>query len=209
MIRPARPAAAAVLILALGVLATGLAGCITLFSKEKPVQLYMFGAAVQPPPAAPGAPFVVRVGALDFDQGAGGDRILTVTGDEAAYIDGARWVAPASELFEEALEHGFNTAGGRARLVPPGPARVDYRLSLQVSRFETRYASRGSPPTIVVHLHATLERQSDMAVMAEKEIDEEAPASADRVGAIVKAYDTAVGRTVSDLVSWLDATAHG
>jgi cholesterol transport system auxiliary component len=210
MIRPARPAATAGLILALGMLSLGLGGCITLFEKQKPAQLYRFGAVVQPAPAGPGAPFAVRGGPIAFDAAAGGDRLLTVTGDEAAYIDGARWVAPASELFQEAVEHGFTAAGGRGRLVGPGPARADYRLTLQVTRFEARYINGpAAAPTVVVHLQATLERQSDMTVVAEKEFDDQAAASDNRVGAIVSAYDAAAAQTVADLVNWVDETARG
>jgi cholesterol transport system auxiliary component len=209
MIRPARPAAAAALILALGTIGFGLSGCITLFPKEKPAQLYRFDATVPPATAAPGPRFAVRGAGLEFDEAASGDRILTVTGDEAAYIEGARWASPASELFQEAVEHGFNTADGRAHLVGPGPAKADYRLNLQVTRFETRYASAGATPTVVVHVHATLERQSDLVVVAEQEFDHEAPAADNRVGDIVSAYDAATGQTVNDLVNWVDASAHG
>jgi cholesterol transport system auxiliary component len=209
MIRPARPATAAVLILALGAMTLGLGGCITLFPKQKPAQLYRFDAAVQPAPPAAGAPFAVRSSGLDFDAAASGDRILTYTGDEAAYIDGSRWVAPASELFEEAVQHGFDTAAGRAHLVGPGPAKAEFRLTLQVTRFEARYSSPGAAPTVIVHMHAVLERQSDLVVVAEKEIDHEAPASDNRVGAIVSAYDAAASQAISDLVAWVNTPSRG
>jgi len=143
MIRPALTTAAAL------TLALGLGGCITLFPKEKPAQLYRFDVSLPAAPAAAGGPISVRVGAVDFDAAASGDRMLTVDGDEVAYVDGGRWESPASELFEQSVWHAFNTAGGRVRLVGPGPGKADYRLILEVSRFEARYVNGpAAAPTV-------------------------------------------------------------
>jgi cholesterol transport system auxiliary component len=202
-----RPALAAVTVL---ILALGLAGCITLFPKEKPAQLYRFDVSLPPAPAASGAPFAVRVGAVDFDPAASNDRLLTVNGDQVAYLDGARWEAQAGELFGEAVEHGFSSAGGRARLVQLGPAKAEFRLTLQVSRFEAEYLNGPSAaPTIVVRLRATLERQSDLSVVGEKEFDATAPASDNRAGPIVAAYEAATTQVVGALVAWINQPAGG
>jgi cholesterol transport system auxiliary component len=185
MIRPAWTAAAALTLL------LGLGGCITLFPKEAP--------------AAQGGPISVRVAAVDFDAAASGDRILTVDGDQVAYIGGGRWESPASQLFEESVWHAFNTAGGRTRLVGPGPGKAEYRLIIEVSRFEARYLSGPTAaPTVVVHLHASLTRQSDLSVVADKEFDATAPASDNRVGPIVEAYDQATTQAVGDMVAWVN-----
>ena len=199
MIRPAL-AALAVLTLALG-----LGGCITLFPKEKPSQLYRFDVSLPAAPAASGAPFAVRLAAINFDAAAGADRMLTTDGDQVAYLDGARWESQASELFAESVEHAFNTASGRARLVGPGPGKADYRLTLQMTRFEAEYLNGPTAaPTIVVHLHATLARQSDLSVIGEKEFDATAPASDNRVAPIVAAYDAATTQVVGALVAWTE-----
>jgi cholesterol transport system auxiliary component len=188
--------------------AAALAGCVTLFPKTPPAQLYRFEAQVPPAQAAAAGPEVlVQESSLDFDQAAGGDRLLTTTGDEVAYVAGARWASPASELFDAAVAHGFDAAGGRVRLVPPGPAHVAYRLKLAVTRFEAEYANgAGAPPTIQVRLHAVLERQDDLSIVGEKDFDEPASATENRVGAMVAAYDQATSKTVADLVSWVAAT---
>jgi cholesterol transport system auxiliary component len=199
MIRPAWTAAAALTV------SLGLSGCITLFPKEAPAQLYRFDVSLPAAPAAAGGPISVRIGALDFDAAASGDRLLTVDGDQVAYVGGSRWASPASDLFQESLRHAFNTAGGRARLVGPGPGKAEYRLIITVSRFEARYLSGpAAAPTVVVHLHGTLERQSDLGVVAEKEFDTTAPASDNRVGPIVEAYNQATTQAVGDLVAWVN-----
>src|SRR6185437_11558034 len=100
---PARIAAAGAAI----AFAASLGGCISLFPKAAPVQLYRFDAQAQPV-QSPGRPVAVRLGAPDFPPGPAGDRIMTVDGDQVAYIAGGRWVSPASRLFEEAVAHGFD-----------------------------------------------------------------------------------------------------
>ena len=85
------------LLLAAPILATGLAGCISLFPKSMPDQLYSFGAPVAAAPAAgatmPGPGSVgVLLSAVDFPRAATGDGILTRTGAEDAYLGQSRWV---------------------------------------------------------------------------------------------------------------------
>jgi len=182
-----------------------LAGCITLFPKEKPVQLYRFDAAVQPIQSS-GRSFAVRTGMADFYAAAAGDRIMTVDGDEVGYVSTGRWASPANQLFDQAVAHGFDAPGDAARLVGPGQAaKAEYRLRLVVSRFETRYPSGlTSTPTIVVVVRASLDRQSDLAPIGTQEFEADVPAADNRVGPIVQAYDQATTKVVSDLVAWVD-----
>ncbi|HEY9218983.1 MAG TPA: ABC transporter, partial [Phenylobacterium sp.] len=117
LIRPLLAAAAAL----------ALSGCISLLPKTDPAQLYRFGAV---PQAAGAASSSGQIGILKprsgFTQAAAGDRILTVTNGQAAYIAAARWVAPASVLFEEAVANAYDSNPGAARLVTRGEvARAD------------------------------------------------------------------------------------
>ena len=90
--------------------ALALSACVSLLPDAEPSQLYRLEGAIDPSATiAPPAPtFGLVLPSTGFVQAASGDRILTVTGDEVAYIAGARWVAPASELFEEAVERAFD-----------------------------------------------------------------------------------------------------
>ena len=209
MIQPgaARRLAAAGLALTVSV---GLAGCITLFPKATPIQLYRFDAQVQPIQSS-GRGFAVRTGPIDFDPASGGDRIMTVSGNEVAFIADGRWASPASQLFEQAVAHGFAAPGDAARLVAPGQsAKAEYRLKLQVVRFEARYTSGPTaPPTIVVVLRASLDRQADLSHVGDKEFEADVPAADNRVGAIVEAYDSATTKVVGDLVTWVDQAGGG
>ena len=194
-----------VLVPALLALCVGLAGCITLFPKAKPEQLYRFDAQIQPAPSN-ARPFTVRTGSVDFDRASSGDRIMTVDGDQVAYVADGRWAIPASQLFDEAMAHGFDQPGDAAQLVEPGQAaKAEYRLRVQVLHFEARYLSgQAAAPTIVITVRATLDRQSDLALVGTQEFEAQVPASDNRLGPMVTAYDAATSKVVGDLVTWVD-----
>ncbi len=182
-----------------------LCGCVSLFPKAKPSQLYRFGAPeaaaaapVLPPPGAR----VIAQGPLAFPDDAAGDRLLTVTGDEAAYIADARWVSPAPVLFDEALVRAFEAAGG-PRLVPSAAAaRPSLILSLAVQTFETRYdQGPTAPPQVVVELRAQLIRPEDRSVVSDQLLTSAKRASDNRVGPIVQAYDEAVAEVLTKLTA--------
>jgi len=182
-----------------------LGGCISVVPKAKPVQMYRFGdQAPAPAAAAPAAaPVAVLKGPITFPPATAGDRILTITGAESAYVGGARWVAPAASLFDEALLKAFD-APGAPRLVARGePLPALSTLRLDVRAFEARYPG----PTVRVQVRATLIRNADRALVAEKMFDASVPASDNRQGPIVAAFDQAVGQVLAGVRDWTAATA--
>jgi cholesterol transport system auxiliary component len=194
---------------ALAVLAGALAlplllgGCISVFPKGKPVQMYRFGEQVAPPAAPAAVPPLVQKGPTLFPPATGGDRILTVRGSQSAYIAGARWVAPASSLFDAALSRAFD-APGSPRLVSRGePLAAPSTLRLDVRTFEARYPG----PVVRVQVRASLVRNQDRMLIGEKMFDAQVPAADNRQGAIVAAFDQAVGQVVAAVRDWTAATA--
>ena len=194
---------------AVGALALALSGCISLLPKSKPAQLYRFGQSA--PASAPG-PSGGTVGVFlangTFPGEAGGDRILTITGGKAAFIAQSRWVAPAGVLFNEAVATAFDADAGKVRLVSRGQqARSDYALRLDVRNFETRYESGpDSAPTVIVRIRAVL-TNADLTKTAEQIFEARTRAGGNRVGAIVAAYDQALGDVLSQVVAWTSANA--
>lgn len=199
---------AAVLAAALA-LTIGLGGCISLLPKSKPAQLYRFGidAAQANPANNQKAAFGVLKPPAGFQRAAATDRILTVTGSEAAYIAEARWLAPAQSLFDEAVTQAFDNDNGPARLVSRGEIRrADYTLRLDVRSFEARY-SRGAKeaPDIVVTVNAVLVRGSDRMMVGDRTFTATVRAGDNRVGAIVEAFNQALGKILPDLAKWVDS----
>ena len=190
-----------------------LAGCISLFPKTDPAQLYRFGTTTPPlREIASGEPsFGVLLVATGFDRAAASDRILTVTGTQAAYIKDARWVTTSVALFDSAVQRTFDADQGPARLVDRAEiARIDYVLKLDVRTFEARY-DRGQAvaPTIVVEVHAALNRTHDRTVAGDRSFKATVTASENRVGAIAEAFDQAVAGVLGEVVAWVDARGAG
>lgn len=196
------------LILAAG---AALSGCAVL-SDPDPVQLYRFGSQTQeaPRPPAAGAPIPLLVRPVDFPEAVRGDRILGVTGYEAAYIGGARWVSPARELYTSSLEAAFATQATRVRAIGQREASTAQRtLDINIQSFEAQYAAPETAPEVVVSARARLLRYPERTVMSETSFTVRQPAAANSVSAIVEAFDIAVRDLNTQLVAWTETIATG
>jgi cholesterol transport system auxiliary component len=196
-------------ILAATSVAVALSGC-ALLSSPDPVQLYRFGdtSAVTASPVT--QPVQVKLRAVEFPSASEGDRLLGVTGSEAAYIGGARWVSPAKQLFSDGLESAFAGQAQRVRLIGRRELTPTTRLlDVDVRSFETQYDAPGAVPTVVVSAQARLLRSPERTVVAERTFQIRQPASANRLAAIVDAYDVATRDLNSQIVAWTDANAAG
>ncbi len=193
---------------ALAALGLGLCSCVSLFPKVKPIQLYAVGRL--PPPSAgaiaPGAVGVV-FGGITMPAAAVGDQILTVTGQDVAYIAGARWVVPAGAMIQGDAERAFEARGQRVRLLHRGDfGGAAAVLRLDVGDFEARYKAPGAAPTVVVSLRASLTRPGGVLI-ADQTFTARQPAAENRIGPIVAAYDKAVIDVLGQVVAWTDANA--
>lgn len=198
--------------LAVAAAAMALTGCITLLPKAEPVGLYRFG--VEPVAAAkgpPGALFGVFKTPTVFTRASAGDRLLTITNGEAAYIAGARWVSPASILFDEAVARAFEADPGRARLIGRGEvAKADLVLRLEVRSFEAVYVDGPkAAPEVLVQVRGVINRNNDRALVGDQVFEARVKASNNRVGAIVEAYDEATAKVLTDLTGWVSASGAG
>ena len=199
-------------VLTAAALVVSLSGCISVFPKSKPASLYRFGEAeVSVPKGPPGAMFGVLKTPSTFTRAAAGDRILTSTNGEMAYIADARWVSPAFVLFEEATARAFENDPGRARLIGRGEvAKADMMLRLEVRTFEADYVNGPkAAPEIVVRVRGVLNRSQDRALIGDQIFEARVKAADNRVGAIVPAFDQATAKVLGDVVAWVNASGSG
>lgn len=191
--------------------ALALSGCISVLPKEKPVQMYRFGVVAAAPPAAAAPASGARIGLVlarvELPRASAGDRILAITGEQAAYVGGARWVSPAAVLFEDSIDRAFDARSAGVRLLNRGETGASQgALRVEASDFEARYPAAGAPPVVRVTLQAMLLRRNGSFV-ADQAFSAEAPAADNAVHAIVAAYDAAVADANARLVAWTDANA--
>lgn len=195
--------------LAVTVAMIGLSACALLASPE-PVQSYRFGAtAAATSGAAIAAPVQVTLRRVEFPEAVEGDRLLGATGTETAYIAGARWVSPAADLYMESIQNAFAAQATRVRLIGARElTRGERSLDIDIRAFEARYAAPGAAPTIVLVARARLLDLPERTVAAERVFTVEQPAEANRVSAIVDAYDVATRDLNTQIVAWTDASAN-
>ena len=183
-----------------------LSACAVLKSPD-PVQTYRFGSTPAFGATAQGSvPACSRTGVnlrrMEFTTAARGDQLLAVTGNETAYIGGARWVTQASTLFEDALQDGF-ASGAPCLRVTSGPLTRDgLSLSVDVRRFETAYAAPGAAPEVKVAVSVQLLRSGDRSIIKDARFDVSQPVDTNRVSSIVTAYNAATADTVRQIVEW-------
>lgn len=192
--------------------AAGLTAGCALLSTPDPVQMYRFGASEAAMQASPPAPTgqlrPVSMRRIQFSEAARGDRILAITGTQAAYISGARWVSPADQLFTEALVGAFSDQSRNTRLIGPREfSRSALSLDIDVRSFEARYAYEGAVPVAHVVARARILQLPDREVVDERLFTVSLPASDNRVSAIVAAFDAATADVSGQIVDWTDAAA--
>lgn len=206
-------AALAARVLAVGALSASLAlgACVTLFPKSPPAQLYRFGseARAESPPApttATMAPIGLRL-TTGFTRAAEGDRLLTISGDQTAYIANSRWVEPASVLFDEAAVRAFEASNTPFRLLQRGDiGSSSLTLRLDVETFEADYgAGWTGSPTVVVRVRALLTGSGEKGVPIAQVFECRTPAGENRVGAIVAAYGAAANDVLGQVLGWATA----
>ena len=200
---------------------TALSGC-ALLSSPDPVQNYRFGLPMAAPSAVGDtpAPLTVSIRRIEFPQATGDDKILGVTGLETAYIGGARWVSPASTLFDDSLKAAFANRADRIRVLgrrePGTPPLI---LQVTVTTFEARYAAPGAVPDVVVtaraQLRSTPERRAGGGTIrpeegrsVERVFTVTQPAGDTRVSAIVAAFDTATRDINTQIADWTIASGN-
>ena len=187
--------------------ALALGGC-GLLGGGKPAVLYRFGGSEAAPAAAPTpGGRSVALANLTFADESEGDRVLTITGGEAAYIAQTRWVAPARDLFTSAAERAFDRAG--VRLVRRGqPFDTGSSLILEVPTFEARYENGAkAAPVVVVEVRASLVTGTEQRLLGETAYTARQPAADNRVGAIVEAFDVATRQALEHTAGWAASRA--
>lgn len=195
-----------------------LAGC-TVFPQPDPVQTYRFGAALNPDtaPVAGTAPVTVSLRPVEFVEASRNDRLLGVVGNETSYIAGARWISRAQELYENSLRQSFADRSNDVRLLSPRePGTAPLVLQVDVTTFEARYAARDMAPDVVIVAHAVLsargERAPGQPMRPEDQRRQErtftvvVPTSANRVSAIVDAFDSGTQNLNRQIVDWVAAS---
>lgn len=187
-----------------GCIAAGLAvsACALMGGGGKPATLYQLTTSSVDPPlaASTSTPVVIMYAGSSFGRQSQGDRILTTTGNQVAYIAAARWAAPAQEMFDSEAIRQLQSGPARVTIIRDGaPPLSAYVLAIDVRRFDAEYTSASPAPDVVVEGRAKLMRVADRQMVGDWPISAREHAQANRVGEIVAAFDRATQNVTSQV----------
>jgi ABC-type uncharacterized transport system auxiliary subunit len=198
------------------VLAIALAGCVSGLSSHQTIaQRYILLAGESPENAAAAAG--EAAGAATARPLTAGESLRVLRPEAAPGLEGhgiavlrpgarldeyrdARWAADTPEALQRLIVDALRRAGRFAVVESDtGPFSAQYLLSLELQHFEARYDSAEGPPTIEVALVATLGRRSDGSVVASIPVSSRVRAAADRMQAVIDAFQSATRSALSQL----------
>jgi cholesterol transport system auxiliary component len=115
---------------------------------------------------------------------------------------GASWAQPTTDLVEDTLLRAFEDSGKIAAVARVGSGiRADYKLVLDLRRFESDYAGQ-SLPSATIELSAKLLHTGSQRVAASRTFLITRPASATDVASVAAAFEQALAQLGSEVVGW-------
>ncbi|RPE79584.1 ABC-type transport auxiliary lipoprotein family protein [Vulcaniibacterium tengchongense] len=123
--------------------------------------------------------------------------------NELQVYKGAQWARPPSEMLSDALLRTFEASGKL-----PGAARqgsglnADYRLLLELRRFESDYGAQGAAPAATIEVAAKLLHAQDQRIVAARSFARAQPAASAAVPDVVEAFRLGLGELAHELAGW-------
>jgi len=181
-----------------------LAGCSVLASGDRhPITIYAPQARVAADPAWPQVDWQLAVAKPAASRLVDSPRInVRPTPGELEVYRGATWSQPATDMLEDALLRGFEDTGriNAVARIATG-IRSDYKLTIDLRRFESDYAGN-ERPAATIELNAKLIHSLDQRVVASRTFRVAEPAAGTDLGSVTAAFETALGRTTTELIGW-------
>lgn len=192
-------------IVAAGGLALLLAGC-GLLGNAGPQErgaIYSPDIRVQADPAWPSVDWQLSIAGATAARMVDSPRIsVRPTPSELQVYAGASWAQTSTDLLETTVLRAFEDSG-RIDAVARSEVgiRPDYKLVMDVRRFESDYAGQAIP-SATIEVAAKLLYNRDQRVVAARTFLEAVPATGTGVPEVVTAFEQALGALTADIVGW-------
>lgn len=181
-----------------------LAGCSSLLGGSKtPTTIYAPVARAQAPADWPAVQWSLALGRSYGGRGADGLRIaVRPTPNELQVYKGAQWSRPPSEMLEEGILQTLEDSGRIATVARQGTGiGADYRLLLDVRRFESDYAGN-STPSATVEVTAKLMHVKTQQLAGSRTFLQAQTAASTAVPDVVAAFEQALTATSREVAGW-------
>jgi len=206
-----------------------LSACIGLHSNQPVQQQYLLSlpsapAAAAPgaAPAAPAAPGAASAPSAAADTlqvlapvaapGLATDGIAVLRpGQRLDYYTGARWAVPAPMMLQTLAIQSLRRQGHFSLVeAEGGPFAARYLLNVELTHFEADYGGNGgtaSAPTVRVSLVCTLGERVGRSVVTTLTINSSVEAVADRMSAVIAAFQQATGAALTRMARQIEPVA--
>jgi cholesterol transport system auxiliary component len=173
-------------------------------SKLEAESAYVLSARGEPAAQA-AAPLPVDLAVLKprMEPGLESDRIAALYPDRRLeFFAGGHWSGSLDDVLQALAVQAFRRQGS-LRSVSGESTRFNstHWLELNVEDFQAEYRTAGAPPIIKVRLAARLGNAADHGLLGRYDAVVEQAASADRLGAIVEAFETAANTALGQIIA--------
>ena len=193
------------------------AGCSSLLGggKREPGTIYSPQAIATPDPSWPAVDWQLSIAKPTAARLVDTPRIaVRPTPGELQVYRGSSWAQPPTDMVEAGVLRVLEDSGkiGGVGRVSTG-MRSDYRLAMDVRRFEADYRG-GTLPVATIEISATLLNNRDQRIAARRTFLREETAPATDVATVTDAFGRALASISSEIAGWTlvqgqgDAQAH-
>jgi cholesterol transport system auxiliary component len=182
-----------------------LAGCSLLSTTQRdPVTIYSPDIRVPVDSAWPNADWSLVIAKPTAARMVDSARIsVRPAPGELQVYRGVSWAQPTTDLLQEAVQRTLEDSG-RIQAVASSDAGIlgDYRLVMDLRRFEADYAGQ-STPSAVIEVSAKLVKNRDQRVVASRTFLQSKPASSAEMANVATAFEASLSAVTHDIVGWV------
>lgn len=185
-----------------------LVGCTPLLGNSKhPTTIYAPAARVQPSSDWPSVRWQLSLGRAYGSRNGDSLRIsVRPTPNEVQVYKGAQWAKAPGDMLEDTVLHALEDSGRIAVVARQGSGvGSDYRLLMDVRRFESDYAG-ATAPTATIEVTAKLLHVKDQQLAGSRTFLQSQTASTTAVPDVVAAFEQALVAISGDLAGWTLST---
>jgi cholesterol transport system auxiliary component len=186
-----------------------LAGCSVLGNGKQrdPVTIYAPQVKVAPDPSWPSVSWQLAVAKPTAARVVDSPRIAVrpVPGELQVYKS-VTWSQPSTDLIEATVLRALEDSGRIPAVARAGSGiRADYRLIMDLRRYESDYAGN-AVPSATIELTAKLLHATDQRIVASRTFLQVEPSAGVEVAQVATAFDTALEKLGSEVVGWVLTT---
>lgn len=185
--------------------ALALAGCSILGSEQRdPVTIFAPDVRVQARPEWPAAAWTLIIAKPTAARVIDSPRIsVRPTPGELQVYRGVSWALPATDMLQDAVQRTLEDSG-RIPAVASADAGIlgDYKLVMDLRRFEADYAG-SAQPSAVVEVNAKLVNNRGQRVVASRTFLQQKQATSVDVAQVANAFEEALEAATADIAGWV------